>query len=80
MNDFEQENLLSFDIKDSIELNTEELDEVVGGVVPLLFVAAVTAARVAPMVARAAPAIGGAIAKYRDSSIHNTEGKWWSFL
>lgn len=68
------------ELEELMPLSLDEQDAIVGGIVPLLIVGAFTAARFAPAVIRAAPAIGGAVAKYRDSSLHNTEGKWWSFL
>jgi hypothetical protein len=68
------------ELEEMIPLSEDEQDTIVGGIVPLLIVGAFTAARFAPSVIRAAPAVVGGIEKYRDSSIHNTEGEWWSFL
>lgn len=71
----------STEIEELISLSLDEQDAIVGGLLPAILIpAAFTAARLAPTVARAAPAIGGAVERYRNSSIHNTEGEWWSFL
>ncbi len=68
------------EFEELIPLSLDEQDTIAGGIVPLLIVGAFTVARFAPAVIRAAPAVVGGIKKYRDSSVHNTEGEWWSFL
>lgn len=69
------------ELEELTPLSFDEQDAIVGGVLPLVLIpAAFAVARFAPAAIRAAPAIGGAVVKYRDSSLHNTEGKWWSFL
>ncbi len=68
------------ELEELTPLSLDEQDAIVGGILPLLIVGAFTAARFAPAAIRGAVALGGAAAKYRDSSVHNTEGKWWSFL
>jgi hypothetical protein len=70
----------SSEFEELTPLSSDEQDAIVGGIVPLLIVGAFTAARFAPAVIRATPAVVGGIKKYRDSSVHNTEGEWWSFL